>query len=77
VPECEADDEARDAECSQQGDGQAVALEHGPEEGGPGIGSVALSPETSQHLRHVHGEFVRRRILAIDIAGPAAVAEIG
>jgi hypothetical protein len=38
-------------------------------------------PRIGAHLRqrprHVHGEFVRRRELAVDIAGAAGVAEIG
>ena len=77
VPEREAQDEGCHARCRHRRDRQPVAVEHRAKKGRPCVGAIRRRPHLRQCLRHVDVEFVRRRKLAVDVAGPAPVAEIG
>ena len=73
----EAEDEGGDAERRDDADRKPVAREQAGEGARPGIGGIGIGAHDRQRLRHVDVEFVRRRELAVDVAGAAAVAEIG
>ena len=72
-----AEDECGDAERREQADDEPVARERAGEGAGPGIGRVGLGARHRQRLRHIDVEFMRRRELAVGVAGAAGMAEIG
>ena len=72
-----AEDERGDAERGNEADDEPVARERAGEGAGPGIGRVGLRPRHRERLRHIDVEFMRRRELAVGVAGAAGMAEIG
>ncbi len=73
----EAEDERRDAQRRDDADRKPVAREQAGKSARPGIGGVGVGARDRQRLRDVDVEFMRRRELAVGVAGAAAVAEIG
>jgi hypothetical protein len=72
-----AEDEGGDAQRSDDADDKTVACEQSGEDARPGIGRPGFGARDRQCLRHIDIEFVRRRKLAVGVAGAAGVAEIG
>ena len=56
---------------------ETVAREQPRQRAGPGEFGPCFGPPFGQRQRHIHGEFMGRRILAGMVAGPAMVTEIG
>ncbi len=77
LPADKAEDEGGDAERRDQADRQPIAREHRRESARPGVRGVGIRPRLGEHARDIDVEFMRRRELAIVVAGAAAMAEIG
>ena len=72
-----AEDERGDAERGNEADDEPVAREGTGKGAWPDISGVGLRARHRKRLRNVDVEFMRRRELAIGVAGAAGVAEIG
>ena len=72
-----SENECRDAQGGDDADGEAVAREQAGKSPRPSVGGPGFGARDCQRLRDVDVEFMRRRELAIGVAGAAAVAEIG
>ncbi|MNS41901.1 hypothetical protein D3C72_742680 [compost metagenome] len=67
----------RQAAGGSQRQDQPVALVQRAQRGGPGVVGVGLHAHLGHGLRHVHREFMRRRVLAGVQTGAAVVAQVG
>ena len=72
-----AEDEGGHAERGNDADDEAVACEGAGQRLRPGIGGIRFGARHRQRLGNVDVELVRRRELAVDIAGAAGMAEVG
>ena len=77
VEDGKAEDEDRDTERCAQTDRHAVMLEQACARARPGIGGIGLGARDRERPGHVDVEFMRRRELAIGVAGAAGVTQIG
>ena len=73
----EAEDEGGHAERGDDADDETVACESAGQRLRPGIGRIGFGARDRQRLGNVDVELVRRRELAVDVAGAAGMAEIG
>ena len=65
-----------EARRSDEGGRDAVAFEGCAERARPGMVAIGTLADLLERLRHVHSELVRRRVLAMVVAGAAVVAEV-
>ena len=72
-----AENKGRHAQRRDDADRKSVAREQPGEGARPGIGGIGFGARDRQILRNVDVVFMRRRELAVGVAGAAAMAEVG